>query len=264
MDLSGAAVFVLVLVALGLAGLASSIRIVQEYERGVIFRLGRVIAGAKGPGLFFIVPIIDKMEKVNLQIVTMNVPQQDVITRDNVTVRVDAVVYFKVVEPVKAVIEVQNYLFATSQICQTTLRSVCGTAELDELLAERERLNVEIQRIVDDLTSPWGVKVTNVEIKDVVLPQEIQRAIGRQAEAERDRRAKIINAEGEFQAAAKLAEAAAVIAEEPIAYQLRMLQTMTEVAAEKNSTLVLPIPIELLGPFRSAFGGDIGGPGPKE
>jgi regulator of protease activity HflC (stomatin/prohibitin superfamily) len=259
MDLDGAAVFVLVLVALGLVGLASSIRIVQEYERGVIFRLGRVIAGAKGPGLFFIIPVLDKMEKVNLQIVTMNVPQQDVITRDNVTVRVDAVVYFKVVESVKAVIEVQNYLFATSQICQTTLRSVCGTAELDELLAERERLNVEIQNIVDELTSPWGVKVTNVEIKDVVLPQEIQRAMGRQAEAERDRRAKIINAEGEFQAAAKLSEAAAVIAEQPIAYQLRMLQTMTEVAAEKNSTLVLPIPIELLGPFRSAFGGEVGG-----
>jgi regulator of protease activity HflC (stomatin/prohibitin superfamily) len=257
MDLDGPAVFVLVLVGLALVGLASSIRIVQEYERGVIFRLGRVIAGAKGPGLFFIIPVIDKMEKVNLQTVTMNVPQQDVITRDNVTVRVDAVVYFEVVEAVAAVVKVQNYLFATSQICQTTLRSVCGTAELDELLAERDRLNVEIQRIVDELTAPWGVKVTNVEIKDVVLPQEMQRAIGRQAEAERDRRAKIINAEGEFQAAAKLSEAAAVIAEQPIAYQLRMLQTMTEVAAEKNSTLVLPIPIELLGPFRSAFGGNI-------
>jgi regulator of protease activity HflC (stomatin/prohibitin superfamily) len=259
MDLDGAAVFVLVLVGLALLGLVSSIRIVQEYERGVIFRLGRVIAGAKGPGLFFIVPVIDKMEKVNLQTVTMNVPQQDVITRDNVTVRVDAVVYFNVIEPVKSVINVQNYLFATSQVCQTTLRSVCGTAELDELLAERERLNAQIQTIVDDLTSPWGVKVTLVEIKDVVLPQEMQRAIGRQAEAERDRRAKVINAEGEFQAAAKLSEAAAVIAEHPIAYQLRMLQTMTEVAAEKNSTLVLPIPIELLGPFRSAFGGqDLG------
>jgi regulator of protease activity HflC (stomatin/prohibitin superfamily) len=190
MDLDGAAVFVLVLVALALAGLASSIRIVQEYERGVIFRLGRVIAGAKGPGLFFIIPVIDKMEKVNLQTVTMNVPQQDVITRDNVTVRVDAVVYFNVVEPVKAVVNVQNYLFATSQVCQTTLRSVCGTAELDELLAERERLNNEIQTIVDELTSPWGVKVTLVEIKDVNLPQEIQRAMARQAEAERDRRAR--------------------------------------------------------------------------
>ncbi|CAN5880113.1 MAG: slipin family protein [Euzebyales bacterium] len=252
MDLS--TIVLIVLIVLAIIGLISSIKIVQEYERGVIFRLGRVIAGAKGPGLFFIIPMIDKMQKVNLQTVTMNVPQQDVITRDNVTVRVDAVVYFNVIEPVKAVVNVQNYLFATSQVCQTTLRSVCGTAELDELLAERERLNAEIQRIVDELTAPWGVKVTLVEMKDVNLPQEIQRAMGRQAEAERDRRAKIINAEGEFQAAAKLSEAAAVIAEHPIAYQLRMLQTMAEVAAEKNSTLVLPIPIELLGPFRSAFG----------
>ncbi|MDQ3529995.1 MAG: slipin family protein [Actinomycetota bacterium] len=226
----------------------------QEYERGVIFRLGRVIAGAKGPGLFFIIPFVDRMVKVNLQTVTMNVPAQDVITRDNVTVRVDAVIYFKVVESVKATVNVQNYLFATSQFAQTTLRSVCGTADLDELLAERERLNGQIQTIVDEKTEDWGIKVESVEIKDVALPGEIQRAMGRQAEAERDRRAKIINAEGEFQAAAKLSEAAAVIAEHPIAYQLRMLQTVTEVAAEKNSTLVLPIPIELLGPFRSAFG----------
>jgi regulator of protease activity HflC (stomatin/prohibitin superfamily) len=236
--------------------LFSAIRIVQEYERGVIFRLGRVIAGAKGPGLFFIIPFIDRMVKVNLQTVTMNVPAQDVITRDNVTVRVDAVIYFKVIAPVKATVNIQNYMFGTSQVSQTTLRSVCGTAELDELLSERERLNSEIQRIVDDLTEPWGVKVELVEIKDVNLPSEIQRAMARQAEAERDRRAKIINAEGEFQAAQKLSDAAAVIAEHPIAYQLRMLQTVTEVAAEKNSTLVLPIPIELLGPFRSAFPAD--------
>src|SRR5680860_652170 len=214
---------VLVVLALAIVLLAASVKIVAEYERGVIFRLGRVIAGAKGPGLFFIIPIIDKMVKVNLQTVTMNIPAQDVITRDNVTVRVDAVTYFKVVDPVKATVNIQNYIFGTSQIAQTTLRSVCGTAELDELLAERERLNSEIQHIVDDLTEPWRVK--------------------------------IINAEGEFQAAEKLSEAAAVIAVHPIAYQLRMLQTMTEVAAEKNSTLVLPIPIELLGPFRSAFGG---------
>ncbi len=227
----------------------------QEYERGVIFRLGRVIAGAKGPGLFFIIPFIDRMVKVNLQTVTMNVPAQDIITRDNVTVRVDAVVYFNVFESVRATVAIQNYLFGTSQVAQTTLRSVCGTADLDELLSERDRLNGQIQAIVDDLTEPWGVKVTLVEIKDVALPTEIQRAMGRQAEAERDRRAKIINAEGEFQAAQKLADAAAVIAEHPIAYQLRMLQTMTEVAAEKNSTLVLPIPIELLGPFKAAFGG---------
>ena len=248
--------FLLVLAALLLALTIASIRIVQEYERGVIFRLGRVIAGAKGPGLFFIIPFIDRMVKVNLQTVTMNVPAQDVITRDNVTVRVDAVVYFNVFEPVKATVAIQNYLFGTSQVAQTTLRSVCGTAELDELLSERERLNSQMQNIVDELTEPWGVKVTLVEIKDVALPTEIQRAMGRQAEAERDRRAKIINAEGEFQAAEKLAQAAAVIARHPIAYQLRMLQTMTEVAAEKNSTLVLPIPIELLGPFRSAFASD--------
>jgi regulator of protease activity HflC (stomatin/prohibitin superfamily) len=250
----GVAGFGLVLVVLAIIVIVASIRIVQEYERGVIFRLGRVISGAKGPGLFFIIPFIDRMVKVNLQTVTMNVPAQDIITRDNVTVRVDAVVYFNVFEPVKATVAIQNYLFGTSQVAQTTLRSVCGTAELDELLSERERLNSQIQAIVDDLTEPWGVKVTLVEIKDVALPTEIQRAMGRQAEAERDRRAKIINAEGEFQAAQKLADAAAVIAEHPIAYQLRMLQTMAEVAAEKNSTLVLPIPIELLGPFQSAFG----------
>jgi regulator of protease activity HflC (stomatin/prohibitin superfamily) len=244
---------VLVLLVLALILLVSSVRIVQEYERGVIFRLGRVVAGAKGPGIFFIIPLIDRMVKVNLQTVTMNVPAQDVITRDNVTVRVDAVVYFNVFEPVKATVAIQNYLFGTSQVAQTTLRSVCGTAELDELLSERDRLNAQMQTIIDELTEPWGVKVTLVEIKDVALPTEIQRAMGRQAEAERDRRAKIINAEGEFQAAQKLADAAAVIAQHPIAYQLRMLQTMTEVAAEKNSTLVLPIPIELLGPFRSAF-----------
>ncbi|MDP8978161.1 MAG: slipin family protein [Actinomycetota bacterium] len=234
----------------------AAIKIVQEYERGVIFRLGRVIAGAKGPGLFFIIPIIDRMVKVNLQTITVNVPSQEIITRDNVTVRVDAVAYFNVVEPVKSVVNIQNYFFGTSQVCQTTLRSVCGTAELDELLAERERLNSQIQTIVDDLTEPWGVKVTLVEIRDVNLPNEIQRAMARQAEAERDRRAKIINAEGEFQAAQKLSDAAAVIAEQPIAYQLRMLQTVTEVAAEKNSTLVLPVPIELLGPFQSSFGQD--------
>ena len=234
--------------------LLMGVRIVNEYERGVIFRLGRVKEGAKGPGVFFIIPFIDKMVKVNLQTVTMNVPAQDVITRDNVTVRVDAVIYFKVVQPVFAVVAVQNYLFATSQFAQTTLRSVCGTADLDELLSQRERLNSQIQLIVDEKTEAWGVKVESVEIKDVALPQEIQRAMGRQAEAERDRRAKIINAEGEYQAAAKLAEAASVIAEHPIAYQLRMLQTVTEVAAEKNSTLVLPIPIELLGPFKRAFG----------
>ncbi len=253
------ATFFVLLAAVGLIFLVQSVKIVQEYERGVIFRLGRVISGAKGPGLFFIIPIVDKMVKVNLQTVTVNVPSQEIITRDNVTVRVDAVAYFNVVEPIRAVINIQNYLFATSQVAQTTLRSVCGTAELDELLSERDRLNSEIQRIVDELTEPWGVKVTLVEIKDVTLPPEMQRAIARQAEAERDRRAKIISAEGEFQAAQKLSDAAAIISVNPVAYQLRVLQTVTEVAAEKNSTLVLPFPIELLGPFRAAFGDRLGG-----
>lgn len=247
------AVFLALIALFGVIFLFQSIKIVAEYERGVIFRLGRVIAGAKGPGLFFIIPIIDKMVKVNLQTLAVNVPSQEVITRDNVTVRVDAVAYFNVVDPVRAVINIQNYLFATTQVAQTTLRSVCGTAELDELLSERDRLNAEIQRIVDDLTEPWGVKVTLVEIKDVTLPPEMQRAIARQAEAERERRAKIISAEGEFQASQKLSDAAAVISSNPVAYQLRVLQTVTEVAAEKNSTLVLPFPIELLGPFKTAF-----------
>jgi regulator of protease activity HflC (stomatin/prohibitin superfamily) len=236
--------------------LAASIRIVQEYERGVIFRLGRVIAGAKGPGLFFIIPIIDRMVKVNLQIVTLDVPPQDVITKDNVTVRVNAVCYFQVFQPVKAIVEVQNYLYATSQIAQTTLRAVLSKADLDDILSERDRLNQNLQRIIDDLTDPWGVKVALVEIKDVDLPQEMQRAMARQAEAERERRAKIINAEGEFQASERLAQAAAVIARHPIAYQLRYLQTVTEVSAEQNSTLVIPIPIELLKPFQAAFGSD--------
>lgn len=248
------AAFLIVIAVIGVIVLAQSIKIVKEYERGVIFRLGRVIPGAKGPGPFFIIPIIDKMVRVNLQTVTVNVPSQEIITRDNVTVRVDAVAYFNVVDPIRAIINIQNYLFATSQVAQTTLRSVCGTAELDELLSERDRLNGQVQHIVDELTEPWGVKVTLVEIKDVTLPQEMQRAIGRQAEAERERRAKIISAEGEFQASQKLSDAAAIIAVNPIAYQLRVLQTVTEVAAEKNSTLVLPFPIELLGPFRDAFG----------
>ena len=231
----------------------NAIRIVQEYERGVIFRLGRVLARPKGPGLFFIIPFIDRMQKVNLQTVTMNVPPQDIITRDNVTVRVDAVIYFNVVDPTKATIEIQNYLLGTSQIAQTTLRSILGKAELDELLSKREELNDQLQAVIDELTEPWGVKVTLVEIKDVDLPEVMQRAMARQAEAERNRRAKVINAEGEFQASQKLGEAADVIAQHPIAFQLRLLQTMTEVAAEKNSTLVLPIPVELFKPFIEAM-----------
>jgi regulator of protease activity HflC (stomatin/prohibitin superfamily) len=248
-ELEGVFLFVVVLVALLLGLLVSAIKIVQEYERGVIFRLGRVIAGAKGPGLFFIVPIIDKMVKTNLQTVTVNVPSQEVITRDNVTVRVDAVAYFNVVEPVKSVVNVQNYMFATSQVCQTTLRNVCGTAELDEVLAERDRLNTDIQEQVDEATEPWGVKVTRVEIRDVQLGADIQRAMARQAEAERDRRARIINAEGEQQAAEKLAEAARVISETPVGYQLRMLQTINSIAAENNSTVVFPFPVEMLQGF---------------
>jgi regulator of protease activity HflC (stomatin/prohibitin superfamily) len=242
-----------VIVLLVLIFLFNAIKIVQEYERGVIFRLGRVLAAAKGPGLFFIIPFIDRMVKVNLQTVTMNVPPQDIITRDNVTVRVDAVIYFSVVDPVRATVEIQNYLLGTSQIAQTTLRSILGKAELDELLAKREDLNDQLQSVIDELTEPWGVKVTLVEIKDVDLPDQMQRAMARQAEAERVRRAKVINAEGEFQASEKLSQAAEVIARHPIAYQLRLLQTMTEVAAEKNSTLVLPIPVELFRPFMEAM-----------
>ena len=236
--------------------ISASIRIVQEYERGVIFRLGRVV-GAKGPGLFFIIPIIDRMVKVNLQIVTLDVPPQDVITKDNVTVRVNAVVFFQVFDPVKAVIEVQNYLFATSQRAQTTLRAVLSQVELDQILGERNRLNTDLQQIIDDLTDPWGIKVGAVEIKDVDLPVEMQRAMAKQVEAEREKRAKVINAEGEFQASERLAQAAEVISRHPIAYQLRYLQTVTEVSSEKNSTLVIPIPIELLGPFQAAFGKDL-------
>lgn len=236
--------------------LSAAIRIVQEYERGVIFRLGRVIAGAKGPGLFFIIPIIDRMVKVNLQIVTLDVPPQDVITRDNVTVRVNAVCYFQVFDSVKATVEIQNYHYATSQIAQTTLRAVLSKVTLDDVLTERDQLNQEIQTIIDEATDPWGVKVGRVEIKDVDLPQGMQRAMARQAEAERERRAKIINAEAEFQASQKLADAAQVIAQHPIAYQLRYLQTITEVAAEQNSTLVVPIPVEFLKAFERAFGKD--------
>src|SRR5688500_11695989 len=234
---------------------SACVRIVQEYERGVIFRLGRVV-GAKNPGLFFIIPFIDRMVKVNLQIVTLDVPPQDVITKDNVTVRVNAVVFFQVFEPVKAVVEVQNYLFATSQISQTTLRAVLSKVELDQILGERDRFNQGLARIIDDLTDPWGIKVALVEVKDVDLPVEMQRAMAKQAEAEREKRAKVINAEGEFQASERLAQAAEVISRHPIAYQLRYLQTVTEVSSEKNSTLVIPIPIELLKPFQAAFGKD--------
>jgi len=228
--------------------LYSAIKILNEYERGVIFRLGRVI-GAKGPGLILLIPVIDKMVRVDLRVVAMDVPAQDVITSDNVTIKVSAVLYFRVIDPNKAIISVENFLYATSQLSQTTLRSVCGQAELDELLSKREKINTHIQEILDKDTEPWGVKVSKVELKNIDLPQEMQRAIAKQAEAERERRAKVIGAEGEFQAAQKLSDAAKIIAENPIALQLRYLQTLREVAAENNSTTIFPVPIDLLTPF---------------
>ncbi|HSV92852.1 MAG TPA: slipin family protein [Desulfobacterales bacterium] len=230
---------------------AASLRILNEYERGVVFRLGRVI-GAKGPGLIVLIPVIDRMVKVSLRLVAMDVDPQDVITRDNVSVKVNAVIYFRVIDSVKAIIEVENYLYAISQLAQTTLRSVCGEGELDDLLANREKLNAQLQEILDTHTDPWGIKVTTVELKHIDLPQEMQRAMARQAEAERERRAKVINAEGEYQAANRLSEAAGIIEKHPVALQLRYLQTMSEMAAESNSTTFLPIPIELFAPFLKA------------
>lgn len=245
------------LALLALIAAVSGIRVIQEYERGIIFRLGRVLSRPRGPGLFFIIPYgIDRLVKVNLQTVAMNVPPQDVITRDNVSVRVDAVIYFRVIEPTKAIVEVQNYLFATSQIAQTTLRATLGKVELDGLLSQREEINEELTRVIDDLTEPWGVKVSQVEIKNVDLPETMQRAMARQAEAERDRRARIISADAEFQASRKLAQAAEVMSTNPQSLQLRFLQTVGEVATERNSTLVMPIPIELLSFFSRAAGGD--------
>jgi len=223
----------------------SAVRIVQEYERGVIFRLGRVV-GAKGPGLFFIIPVLDKMVKVNLQIFTTDVPPQEAITKDNVTVRVNAVTYFHVMDPVKAVVNVQNYMYATSQIAQTTLRSIIGQTDLDELLINRDDINQQLQAIIDGLTDPWGVKVTLVEVKDVELPETMRRAMARQAEAERERRAKVIHAMGEEEAAQTLGRAAEVFEQRPAAMQLRVLQTMIDVSAEKNSTLIFPVPMEFL------------------
>lgn len=237
-----------VLIFGGIIVLASAIKILREYERGVIFRLGKYHA-TKGPGIVILIPFIDKMVKVSLRTVVMDVPPQDVITKDNVSVKVNAVVYFRVVSPEKAVIEVEDYLFATSQLAQTTLRSVLGEVELDEILSHREKINSRLQAILDEHTDPWGIKVTTVEIKHVDLPQEMQRAMAKQAEAERERRAKIIAAEGEYQAASKLAEAADIIGKNPVALQLRFLQTLVELSTEKNSTIIFPIPIELLKPF---------------
>jgi regulator of protease activity HflC (stomatin/prohibitin superfamily) len=227
---------------------ASAVRVLPEYERGVLFRLGRM-AGVRGPGLFFIIPGIDRLVRVTLRTVAFEVPPQDVITHDNVTVKVSAVIYFRVMEPQKAIIEVEDYLYATSQLSQTTLRSVLGQVDLDELLSNREKINRELQEILDRHTGPWGVKVATVEVKNIDLPQEMQRALARQAEAERERRSKVIHAEGELQASEKLAHAAAVLAAEPTALQLRYLQTLTEISSEKNSTVIFPVPIDLIRMF---------------
>ena len=237
-----------VIVVVLLILLPMSIKIVKEYERGVVFRLGRLV-GAKGPGLFFIIPFVDSMQRVDLRVVTMDVPSQEIITRDNVTVRVNAVVYFRVVDPEASVVKVLDHIRATSQISQTTLRNVVGQSELDELLTQREKLNQALQKIIDEHTDPWGVKVSTVEIKEVELAEEMKRMMAAQAEAERERRAKIIHAEGEFQASEKLAEAGGVIAREPVTLQLRYLQTLTEIATERNSTLIFPLPIDLIKMF---------------
>jgi regulator of protease activity HflC (stomatin/prohibitin superfamily) len=229
--------------------LAFAVRICREYERGVVFRLGKLILPPKGPGIFLIIPIVDRMLKISLRTVVMDVPPQDVMTRDNVSIKVNAVVYFRVMQADKAVVEVENYLYATSQLAQTTLRSVVGHAELDELLSAREKMNRELQTILDRQTDPWGIKVSMVEIKHVDLPEEMKRAMARQAEAERERRAKVISAMGEFQAAEKMADAAKVLSTYPVAVQLRFLQTLTEVAAEKNSTVVFPVPVDLVRPL---------------
>ena len=239
---------VLLLIALAVLVAISAIRIVREYERGVIFRLGRLI-GAKGPGLFLLIPIVDKMVKVSLRVIALDIPPQEVITKDNVPVQVNAVVFFRVVDPDKSVVEVENFLQATNQIAQTTLRSVLGQAAFDDLLAERERLNRRLQEIIDEHTDPWGIKVGTVEIKDVRIPQDMQRAIARQAEAERERRAKIINAEGELQASEKLAEAARILQEQPASIQLRFLQTLLDITSEQSSTIIFPLPIDLITPF---------------
>ena len=241
---------VIIIIVFILYILASSIRILREYERGVIFRLGRVLdGGIKGPGLILLIPIIDKMVKVSLRIVVMDVPPQDVITQDNVSIKVNAVIYFRVIDPQKAIIEIENFLVGTSQLSQTTLRSVLGQSELDELLSQREKINVRLQHIIDQQTEPWGVKVTHVEVKQIDLPQEMQRAMAKQAEAERERSAKVIAAEGEFQASQRLSDAAKILEQQPSALTLRYLQTLREIATENNSTTIFPIPIDFFKPF---------------
>ena len=233
---------------IGIILLISGVKILKEYERAVIFRLGRMVE-PRGPGIVYVIPMIEKMSRMDLRLITLDIPPQDVITRDNVSIKVNAVLYFRVLDPNRAVREVENYLFSTSQLAQTTLRSVCGECALDELLAEREKINAQLQTIIDQHTDPWGIKVTQVAIKQIDLPQEMQRAMAKQAEAERERRAKVIHADGEFQASQKLADAAEVIAKHPVALQLRFLQTLVEIASEKNSTTIFPVPIDLLTPF---------------
>ena len=248
--------WIVVLLVLAVVVLPQMIRILREYERGVIFRLGKLL-GAKGPGLILLIPIVDRMVKIDLRVVTIEVPKQEVMTRDNVPATVDAVIYFRVVDPQSAVVKVENYLKASSLIAQTTLRSVLGQSQLDELLAQRDKINQELQEIIDKHTEPWGVKVTSVEVRDVVLPDTMKRAMAKQAEAERERRAKVVNAEGEFQAAEKLVQAAGTIAAQPIALQLRFLQTMAEIASEHNTTTFIPLPIELFTPFIKKTGEEI-------
>jgi regulator of protease activity HflC (stomatin/prohibitin superfamily) len=238
----------IILIFFGVIIISNAIRVLREYERGVIFRLGRLIGG-KGPGIIFLIPLIDRMVKVSLRTVVLDIPPQDVITKDNVSIKVNAVVYFRVIQPDKAIVDVENYLFATSQLSQTTLRSILGQSELDELLSQRDKINRELQQIIDQHTEPWGIKVSNVEVKQIDLPIEMQRAMAKQAEAERERRAKVVHAQGEFQASEQLSAAAKVISENPIALQLRYLQTLTEVAADKNSTILFPVPIDIIKAF---------------
>lgn len=241
-------IFVGIIILLILSG----IKVINEYERGVIFRLGRII-DPKGPGIRWIIPLVDKFQKISLRIITMDVPPQDVITKDNVSVKVNAVVYFRVIDPIKATIQVENYLYATSQLAQTTLRSILGMVELDELLSEREKLNVQLQEVLDKQTDPWGIKVTLVEVKYVDLPQEMQRAMAKQAEAERERRAKVISAEGEYQASTRLSEASDILSKNPMSLQLRYLQQMNEIASDKSSVIIFPLPMDIITPFLEKY-----------
>jgi regulator of protease activity HflC (stomatin/prohibitin superfamily) len=247
--MTAALIVIVAVVVVALLLVASSVRVAREYERGVIFRLGRLLPAPKGPGLFFLIPVVDKMVRVDLRTVTLNIPPQEVITKDNVPVRVNAVAYFRIVEPMNAIVQIENFMVATSQIAQTTLRSVLGQHQLDELLAERDKINTILQQIIDEATSPWGIKVSIVEVKDVEIPTGMQRAMARQAEAERERRAKVIAAEGEFQASERLKDAANVMSGNPITLQLRFLQTMLEMSSERSTTMILPLPLEIFKPF---------------